>query len=193
MGISAWTPPRNSALIVVDVQNDFCPGGSLAVSGGDQVVAPLNAHIRRFHQTGRPIVFTRDWHPLGAAHFEKWPVHCVAGTPGAEFHPELVIPESAWIITKGDDAVGDAYSGFDGHDEHGVPLESILKHLGVTILFVGGLATDYCVKATVLGGLERGFRVCFLANCSRAVNLNLGDEDQAEEEMENAGAACLLG
>lgn len=197
MGISEFVPPQHSALVVVDVQNDFCPGGSLAVPDGDEVVPALNRWIARFREYGRPIFFTRDWHPAMTAHFKEfgglWPPHCVQGTSGADFHPELDVPESAIIISKGDAPDSDAYSGFDGHDEAGVPLEALLKHLGISSVYVGGLATDYCVKATVMDARRRQFDVKYLMNCSRAVNLKPDDERLAETEMESAGAHVLLG
>lgn len=184
-------PLHDSALIVVDVQRDFCPGGSLAVTDGDQVVAPLNILIERFIAVERPVFFTRDWHPAKAAHFSKWPVHCVQGTLGAEFHPDLHLPQQAIVITKGDDLEGDAYSGFAGHDEHGIPLEELLLKHGVTTLYIGGLATDYCVQATVVDGCERGFSVLYLKYCSRAVNPEPGSIALAEYRMESAGAVIL--
>lgn len=184
-------PLKDSALIVVDVQNDFCPGGSLAVTYGDQVVAPLNVLIGRFIEVGRPVFFTRDWHPAKAKHFAKWPVHCVQGTPGAEFHPKLNVPKGGIIITKGDDLEGDAYSGFAGHDEHGIPLEELLLKHGVTTLYIGGLATDYCVKATVLDGLTHGFSVVFLDYCSRAVDPDPGNLALVEYLMKTSGAVIL--
>lgn len=193
MGISAFVPPEHSALIIVDVQNDFCPGGSLAVPNGDQVVEPLNAYIQQFLVAGRPIFFSRDWHRPDAEHFKSWPPHCVQNTLGAAFHPSLFVPETATIITKGDEKTGDAYSAFEGHNENGVSLNALLKQLGITTLFVGGLATDYCVKSTVLDGLNRNYSVELLNDCCRAVNLKPEDGDKAEEEMLVAGAVWQLG
>ena len=174
------------ALIVVDVQNDFCPGGSLAVPRGDEVVAPLNALIREFLANGEPVFKTRDWHPPQTKHFAAyggvWPVHCVQQTQGAEFHPSLVDDERIRIISKG---LGDedSYSGFDGTD-----LASDLRRLGVVEVWIGGLATDYCVKNTVLDALREGFQVKAIEDAMRPVGRQPGDGDRALEEMRLAGA-----
>ena len=144
------------ALIVVDVQNDFCPGGSLAVARGDEVVAPLNKLMREFLDSAEPVFKTRDWHPAKTGHFAAyggtWPVHCVQGTSGAEFHPDLLDDPRITIISKGIDERADGYSGFDGTN-----LEQLLRDEGVDEVWVGGLATDYCVKHTVLDALHAGF------------------------------------
>src|SRR5262245_49015730 len=138
----------NKALIVVDVQNDFCPGGSLAVARGDEVVAPLNKLIQEFLDRGEPVYQTRDWHPAEPSHFAtyggNWPLHSVPGTPGAEFHPELIRDPRIKIISKGVEAGEDGYSGFDGTD-----LAEQLRAQEVDEVWVGGLATDYCVKQTI--------------------------------------------
>ena len=174
------------ALIVVDVQNDFCPGGSLAVAHGDDVVAPLNALVDEFLRRGDPVYKSRDWHPPTTKHFAKhggtWPVHCVQNTTGAEFHPRLKDDPRIHIISKG---LGDTdcYSAFDETD-----LASQLRDQGVEEILVGGLATDYCVKATVLEGLKQGFSVKALRNAMRAVDVNPGDGERAIEEMRDAGA-----
>lgn len=191
--ISAFIPPEHSALIIVDVQNDFCPGGSLAVPNGDEVVEPLNAYVQQFLVAGRPIFFSRDWHRPDAEHFKTWPPHCVQNTLGAAFHPSLFVPETATVITKGDERSGDAYSAFEGHNDVGVPLNALLKQLGITMLYVGGLATDYCVKATVIDGRKNGYDVRYLMNASRAVNLKPDDGDNAEAEMEAYGTQMLMG
>ena len=174
------------ALIVVDVQNDFCPGGSLAVAKGDEVVAPLNKLIEEFLESGEPVFKSRDWHPEKTKHFAEhggtWPVHCVQNTKGAEFHPDLIDDMHIRVISKG---LGDedSYSAFDGTD-----LALQLRRLGVEEVWVGGLATDYCVKQTVLDGLKEGFRVKALENAMRAVEVNPGDGEHALEEMRAAGA-----
>jgi nicotinamidase/pyrazinamidase len=185
-------PSNNKqALIVVDVQNDFCPGGALAVAHGDEVVAPLNKLIREFLQRGDPVYKSRDWHPPTTKHFQAyggtWPVHCVQGTPGAEFHPALKDDPRIQIISKG---LGDkdCYSAFDGTD-----LSAQLRQQGVEEVWVGGLATDYCVKNTVLDALKEGFAVKALKNAMRAVELNPGDGDRAIQEMRVAGAEILEG
>lgn len=177
---------KKRALIVVDVQNDFCPGGALAVARGDQVVAPLNKLIEEFLERGEPVFKSRDWHPEKTAHFTAyggtWPVHCVQNTPGAEFHPQLIDDLHIRVISKG---LGDedTYSAFDGTD-----LALQLRRLGIEEVWVGGLATDYCVKHTVLDGLKEGFRVKALEDAMRPVELKSGDGERAIAEMRNAGA-----
>jgi nicotinamidase/pyrazinamidase len=179
--------PKDSALIIVDVQNDFCPGGSLAVPQGDQVVPVLNEYIRLFSSSGAPIYATRDWHPPKHCSFKPlggpWPVHCIRETHGAEFHPTLTLPKEVEIISKGADPKQDAYSGFQG-----THLAASLKRRGVQRLFIGGLATDYCVKSTVLDGIKAGFRVTLLSDASRGVDLISGDSEKAISEMLAAGA-----
>jgi nicotinamidase/pyrazinamidase len=180
------------ALIVVDVQNDFCPGGALPVTDGDQVVAVLNRLIREFDRAGAAVVATRDWHPQRTVHFNTqggaWPPHCIQGTRGAEFHPELALGRHVVVVSKGAQENADAYSGFDGFDSHGMELADLLRQRGVTRLFIGGLATDYCVKQTALDGLRRGFEVVVLEDAVRGVNLKPGDSHQALEEIRRAGA-----
>lgn len=158
----------DSALIIVDVQNDFCPGGALAVPHGDEVVAPLNHLIEMMAARGGRVIPSRDWHPRKSRHFEefggRWPVHCVQNTQGAEFHPGLRLPTDAIIISKGLFMGGtsrevDGYSAFDGITKDGESLEWILRRLNIERLHVGGLATDYCVKETVLDACLFGFSV----------------------------------
>ena len=177
------------ALIVVDVQNDFCPGGTLAVAEGDRVVAPLNELIDEFLERGDPVYKSRDWHPPKTKHFQAyggtWPIHCVQNTKGAEFHSQLRDDPRIRVVSKG---LGDTdcYSAFDETD-----LATQLHEQGVEELVVGGLATDYCVKATVLAGLNEGFKVKALKNAMRAVDVNPGDGDRAIEEMRSAGAQIV--
>lgn len=183
------------ALMIVDVQNDFCPGGALAVPGGDAVVAPLNRAIEQFFTAGLPIIASRDWHPATTSHFQPhggpWPVHCVQQSDGAAFHPNLRLPASTMLLSKGMDAGSDGYSAFEGMDDSGTTLAQILKNLDVTRLCVGGLATDYCVKATVLDGLRQGFAVVVLSDAVAAVNMQPEDGNKAMAEMEQAGAEIL--
>jgi len=182
------THPKQ-ALIVVDVQNDFCPGGTLAVARGDEVVEPLNELIDEFLEQERPVYKSRDWHPPTTKHFEKyggvWPVHCVQDTKGAEFHPALRDDPRITVISKG---LGDTdcYSAFDETD-----LLAQLHQQNVEEVVVGGLATDYCVKSTVLDALRSGFKVKALKNAMRAVDLQPGDGERAIEEMRDAGAEIL--
>ncbi|MGZ8872366.1 MAG: nicotinamidase [Pyrinomonadaceae bacterium] len=178
------------ALIVVDVQNDFCPGGSLAVAHGDEVVAPLNKLMKEFLARDEPVYKTRDWHPPKARHFTDyggtWPVHCVQSTPGAQFHPELLDDPRIDVISKGMDESADGYSGFDG-----TQLGQMLRDEGIDEVWVGGLATDYCVKHTVLGALKEGFKVKALADAMRPVNVSPDDGGKALEEMSAAGAEII--
>lgn len=178
------------ALLIVDVQNDFLPGGALAVPGGDAVIEPLNAWIARFSVAGLPIVATRDWHPPDHCSFHAqggpWPPHCVAGTAGAEFAARLALPPDAWRIDKATRRDQEAYSGFAGTD-----LDERLRAHGVDRLFVGGLATDYCVKNTVLDARALGYRVVVLAEAIRAVEVQAGDGERAIAEMQAAGAEIL--
>jgi nicotinamidase/pyrazinamidase len=183
---------EKDALLIVDVQNDFCPGGALAVSDGDQVVLVLNRVIAQFDGAGLSVIATRDWHPRQTTHFNThggtWPPHCVQGTRGAEFHPDLALGKSPVVVSKGMAENADSYSGFDGVDARGVRLADLLRERGVERLVVGGLATDYCVKQTVLDGLHNGFRVVLLEDGVRGVNLKPGDARQALDEMKRAGA-----
>jgi nicotinamidase/pyrazinamidase len=176
-----------AALIVVDVQNDFCPGGALAVKEGDKVIPPLNALVDAFTASNLPVCFTRDWHPPDHCSFKEnggpWPSHCVRNTTGAEFHPDLRVPDNALVVSKATEPDEEAYSGFQGTD-----LSSTLKSMGVTELFVGGLATDYCVKNTVGDALREGFLVNVLTDCVRGVNLKRTDSAKALRWMKVRGA-----
>ena len=180
---------KKRALIVVDVQNDFCPGGALAVPHGDEVIAPLNKLIEEFLARGEMVFKSRDWHPPKTKHFAKyggtWPVHCVRDTPGAEFHPELLDDPRITIISK-DKPDADEYSAFDGTD-----LARLLREHGVEEVWVGGLATDYCVKHTALDALREGFKVRAVSNAMRAVEVRPGDGQRAIEEMRQAGAEIV--
>ena len=174
------------ALLVVDVQRDFCPGGALAVDGGDEVVPGINKLIGAFERRGLPIFFTRDWHPPNHISFRQrggpWPPHCVQGTTGAEFHPSLRIPTSAVVVSKGDDPEKEAYSGFEGSD-----LGARLQNLGIDEVFIAGLTTDYCVKQSSLDARRLGLRVNVLADCTKAVDVGPGDGKRALSAMEKAG------
>jgi nicotinamidase/pyrazinamidase len=188
----ALIPEPNSALVIVDVQNDFCPGGSLAVAGGDEVVPVLNRYAEAFAAAGRLVVAGRDYHPSVTTHFSKyggdWPAHCVQETAGAEYHPELKLPAETIHVKKGMGNDEDAYSELQARDEAGTLLPALLQQHGIRKLYVGGLATDYCVKATVLDGLKAGFEVVLLTEASRGVNVKPGDARRAVEEMQAAGA-----
>lgn len=187
----------NTALLIVDPQNDFFPGGALAVEGGDAVIPRLNEVMTV--RPDLPVYISRDWHPSGTVHFEHWPPHCIQGTAGAEFHDNLQVPGDARIITKGADPDDDGgYSAFEGRLEGGPRLIDALREAGVERLLVGGLATDYCVRATVLDACAHGFDVTLLTDAIRAVELEEGDEAAALSAMRAAGAtltttARLLG
>ena len=177
------------ALIVVDVQNDFCPGGALGVAGGDEVVEPLNRLAGQFLARGDLVFKSRDWHPPVTPHFKAyggtWPVHCVRGTRGAEFHPALTDDPRVRVVSKGE-GDEDNYSAFDGTD-----LAEELRREGVSEVWVGGLATDYCVKQTVLDAIREGFRAVAVEGAMRAVNLKPGDSERAVAEMRAAGAEII--
>lgn len=183
---------RNAALLLVDVQNDFCPGGALAVPGGDRVIEPLGKAAKSFAAAGLPVLASRDWHPPVTSHFSgyggAWPPHCIQGDYGAEFNPALMLPAATQIISKGTGPDSDDYSAFDGRSADGLSLADVLKSQNVQRLYVGGLATDYCVRSTVLDALRRGFEVTVLTDAVAGVDINPGDSDHALEEMRGAGA-----
>lgn len=177
----------DDALLLADIQNDFLPGGALGISGGDEIVPVLLSYIRLFEAHGLPIFLTRDWHPPHHCSFQEqggqWPVHCVAGSPGALPPNNFAIPPSAVIIYKAIDAHQEAYSAF-----HNTPLHRHLRALGVRRLFIGGLATDYCVLNTVKDARTLGYQVCLLMDGIKAVNVQPDDGRQAEEDMVRLGA-----
>lgn len=175
------------ALLVVDVQNDFCPGGALAIDEGDAVVPVLNEWIAAAERAEIPVFASRDWHPEGHCSFQEqggpWPVHCVQETPGAAFHPELRLPKTADIISKGQSLETDQYSALDG-----TGLTETLREQGIGRLWIGGLAQDVCVHATVLDALKAGFEVRLISAATRAVDAQPGDGDRALREMREHGA-----
>jgi nicotinamidase/pyrazinamidase len=181
------------ALIIIDVQNDFCPGGLLGVTGGDEVVPVLNQYIEQFTRAKLKIFATRDWHPENTRHFKihggLWPPHCIQGTKGAEFRADLALPHEAVIVSAGMAPDEEGYSGFDGKGDDGAGLADLLRASGVERIFVGGLATDYCVKQTVLDALKQGFKVVLLQDAVRGVDLRAGDSERAIAEMVRAGAS----
>jgi len=183
---------QKKALIIVDVQNDFCPGGALPVPEGDRVVPVFNRYIELFAAWGLPIYATRDWHPEKTIHFKEfggpWPPHCLQGTRGAEFHPGLKLPRDTVIISAGDTFEDEGYSAFEGHDEEGKSFIEVLRAAAIEHLFVGGLATDYCVRATVLDALKNGFKVTLLIDSIKGIDVNEGDSRRALVEMMDKGA-----
>ncbi|OGX07618.1 MAG: nicotinamidase [Omnitrophica WOR_2 bacterium GWA2_47_8] len=182
----------NQALLVVDVQNDFCPGGTLAVPQGDTVIPVINRYLRFFNDKELPIFVSRDWHPKETKHFKRfggiWPMHCVQNTPGANFHATLKLPPEAVILSKGMDPEQDSYSAFQAKDEEGRDLKEILEDLQVKHLFVCGLATDYCVKASVLDAIKNGFQTFLLLDAVKGVNMHPQDSRKAIDEMNKKGA-----
>lgn len=178
---------KGDALIVVDVQVDFCPGGALPVPDGDKIIPIINEYIKKFDAAGALIVATRDWHPPNHISFKAqggpWPPHCIQGTRGAEFHPSLRLPERVIIISKATDPMKEAYSGFEGTN-----LSEVLRGAGVRRVFVAGLATEYCVKNTVLDALKHGFETFLLEDAVKGIELAPGDVKRAVEEMLKMGA-----
>lgn len=195
---------KNTALIIVDVQNDFCEGGALAVPDADSIIAPIN-HIRGAYDI---VVLTKDFHPANHKSFASnhkgkkvydvidlngspqvlWPDHCVQGTDGADFHEGLVISKFDYIVEKGTDPEVDSYSGFyDNNRIYKTALTNILRYNGVGEVYIAGLALDYCVKFTALDAVDEGFKTILLLDATRAVNLNPDDGDKAIEEMRKKG------
>ena len=187
---------EHTALVVVDVQNDFAdPGGSLYVREGEKVVPVINEQVEQARAKGAMVVYTQDWHPESTPHFQKdggiWPVHCVQGTWGAELHPDLEV--AGEVVRKGTGGE-DGYSGFTVRDpasgeEQQTPLEDMLRARGIERVVIAGLATDYCVKETAIDGATKGFATTVLTNAIRAVELESGDGRRAIDDMRKAGAA----
>ncbi len=181
------TPEAGDALLVVEMQNDFMPGGALGVDGGDEIVPEVNRMIKSFTRLGLPIIFSRDWHPAGHCSFLEqggiWPVHCVQHSEGAAFTKDLALPDNLSIISKATHLDQEAYSAFDG-----TGLDEMLTRLGITRIFIVGLATDYCVLATVRDARKSGFEVIVLEGAVRAVNVHSQDGSRALEEMARLGA-----
>lgn len=182
---------EHSALLVVDVQVDFCPGGSLGVPGGDTIIPIINRYIIIFGRLGVPVLATRDWHPPVTTHFRQfggiWPPHCVQNSEGSRFHPALKLPGDAIIVSKGMDPDKDDYSAFHARDGEGTLLADILERKGIRHLYISGLATDYCVRQTSKDALSMGFEVTVLIDAVRGVDLTPGDSARALEEIVAAG------
>ena len=183
-------PAAGDALIVVDVQKDFLPGGNLGVPDGNAVVPVMNQYLKHFRQAKLPLYATRDWHPEGHCSFKPqggpWPPHCVAGSEGAEFADDLDLQDDVSVISKATSVEKDAYSGFEGTD-----LAHRLRKRKVSRLFIGGLATDYCVFNTVKDALGEGFEVLLLEDGVRGVDVNAGDSEKAIEKMHALGAESV--
>jgi len=178
---------QGDALLIVDVQNDFCPGGALAVSEGDRVVPVLNRWIEKAQREQIPIFASRDWHPLHHISFRErggpWPPHCVQNTPGAAFHPDLRLPPEAQIVSKGYDPDEDSYSAFGG-----TGLTEKLRSAGIKRLWIGGLTQDYCVRESSLDAIREGFEPHVIVEGTRAVNVNPDDGRRALDDVVRAGA-----
>jgi nicotinamidase/pyrazinamidase len=172
------------AFLVVDVQNDFCPGGSLAVPEGDRVVPVINRIMGRFPV----VVASKDWHPHQTVHFQKWPVHCVHNSPGAEFHPALDSIKIQQVFLKGTGNKDDGYSAFEATN---LDLTQYLKSKGVDELYVSGLATDYCVRASALDAVRAGFKTYVVSDAVAAVDVKPGDGQRAIEEMMKSGVVAV--
>lgn len=183
--------PKN-ALLVVDVQNDFCPGGALGVPEGQRIVPVINKYIKIFSKKGLPIFVTRDWHPIRTKHFKSfggiWPVHCIQNTKGAAFHPKLKLPKDVILLYKGMDPEKDAYSSFQAEDARGVIFPKLLKIFGVKEIYIAGLATDYCVRFSTRDAIKQGFKVKILTDAIKGVNLKPNDSRNAIKEMVKKGA-----
>lgn len=178
---------NNDVLIIADIQKDFLPGGALPIKEGDQIIPALNTYAKIFKKVGAKVVASRDWHPANHVSFTtqggKWPPHCVQETEGAKFSPDLKLPEGTMIISKATDPEKEAYSVFDG-----THLGEQLKSLGVKRVFIGGLATDYCIVNSVLDARNLGFNVVVLADATLGINVKQGDVDKAFKTMSQAGA-----
>jgi len=186
------TNDRRSALLIVDVQNDFCPGGALPVPHGDRVVPVLNRYVSDAVEHGMPVYASRDWHPAVTRHFKEyggeWPPHCVQNTEGGRFHADLQLPSSAIVVSKGQDPDKPGYSALEGYTDDGKTLLADLRARHVDHLYVGGLATDYCVKQSVLDALAAGLKVTVLRDAIAGIDAQRGDADRAIAEMHEAGA-----
>ncbi len=177
---------NKDCLIIADVQNDFLPGGTLGIAESDQIIPVLNEYINVFKAVNAPILASRDWHPPKHISFYAqrgpWPPHCVKDTPGAQFSPDLKLPSNTFVVSKATDSGKEAYSVFDETD-----LEAQLRTLGIQRVFIGGLATDYCVVNSVIDGRKLGFALVVLVDATRGINLHAGDVERAFETMAALG------
>ena len=181
----------HQALLVVDVQVDFCPGGALAAPAGDRVVPPVNRYIAGARRLGMPIYASRDWHPAVTTHFKayggEWPPHCVQNTGGARFHPDLELPRETIVITKGEDPERAGYSAFDGRTPDGRLLLTDLRDRRIDTVYVAGLTAEYCVKQTMVDAIQAGLHAVALTDAIAGINARPGDADRALEEIRRAG------
>lgn len=172
------------ALLVVDVQNDFCPGGALAAPGGDEVVPVINKLMDQFDL----VIASKDWHPEDTVHFKKWPKHCVKDTKGAEFHPDLDTSKLSKVLLKGTGNKDDGYSAFEATN---INLKDFLKKRNVKELYISGLTTEYCVKNTAIDATRLGYHTIVIEDAIRPVAQHEGDEEKAKDEMRNAGVKFI--
>ena len=183
---------NKKALLIIDVQNDFCPGGALGVPLGDKVVPVINKYCKVFSKKKLSVFATCDWHPIRASHFKdfggSWPVHCLQNSKGAAFHPALKLPKETVVLYKGMDPAQDSYSAFQAEDTRGIQFAQLLHMEKITELYVGGLATDYCVKSSVLDALKKSFKVKLLMDAMRGVDVHPGDSERAIKKMLKHGA-----
>jgi nicotinamidase/pyrazinamidase len=182
----------HTALMVVDVQRDFCPGGALPARSGDRILPAVNRYLAEARNLGMPVYASRDWHPSKTTHFKpyggEWPPHCVQGTEGAQFHPRLALPPDAIVISKGDDPERPGYSAFDGRTADGHALLTDLRNRRIDSIYVAGLTTEYCVRQTVLDALRADLRVTVLTDAIAGIDAHPGDADRALTDMSDAGA-----
>ncbi|MBL7093602.1 isochorismatase family protein [candidate division KSB1 bacterium] len=171
------------ALLVVDIQNDFCPGGALGVREGDQIIPVVNEYVQLFLSKNLPVFVSRDWHPKKTKHFQEfggpWPIHCVRNTKGGKFHPDFRVPGNAIILSKGSDPQLDGYSVFEALDSNNNPFLEVLKKMSVNELYISGIATDYCVRFTALDALKNGFKLNILVDAIKGV-----DKDDSERVLD---------
>src|SRR5206468_11265925 len=184
------------ALIVVDVQVDFCPGGALPAQNGDRIVPAVNRCLAEAGALGIPVYASRDWHPAVTNHFEpyggEWPPHCVQDTAGAQFHPDLALADVI-VVSKGEDPQQPGYSAFDGHLRDGRSLLTDLRQRRIDTVYVAGLTMEYCVKQTVLDAIRAGLHAVVLTDAVAGIDAHPGDADRALREMSRAGAEVTSG
>jgi nicotinamidase/pyrazinamidase len=189
------TVDSTSALLVVDIQEDFCAGGALPAPGGADIIPAVNRHLADARSREMPVYATRDWHPPRTSHFKEyggvWPPHCVQGTVGAQFHPDLKLPPDAIVVNKGDDPQRHGYSAFDGHTSAGKTLLDDLRDRHITRVYVMGIATDYCVRESALDALRAGLEVRVLTDAIAGIDVRPGDAQRALDEISAAGAQIV--
>lgn len=184
-----------SALLIVDMQNDLCPGGALAVPQGDKIIPRINTYAKIFSKKKLPIFASCDWHPVRTKHFKDfggtWPVHCIANTKGAALHHALKLPKDAILLYKGMDPAGSSDSVFQAEDDAGRSFSHVLEYMGVEELYVGGLATEYCITHSVLEALKKGIKIKLMIDAIQGVNLKPDDAKEAIALMKKKGAKTI--